>query len=278
MEGLIMAVDFTSDALPYAKQLGWKVLLLGRGWKLPYLRKEMGGRGVTDASSDVDQIREWGRICPNGNIGVACGVASGIVVIDVDPRNGGDASLAALAAKGYIMPCGPRQRTGNRGWHYLFKADHRVGGSRGKLGPGIDVKSAGGYILVAPSWIRKSDDGLGGPYAWEVSPFHAPIPRMPLWMTALLCPPPRPPSTFRSGARSGDIEPLARFVAASPKGERNDRLYWASCRVRELVSGYKISEASSIQRLTMAAAACGLVGPEVLRTIRSGLDAANEAS
>ena len=71
-------------------------------------------------------------------------------------------------------------------------------------------------------------------------------------------------------------ELLARFVAASPKGERNDRLYRASCRVRELVSRRKVSEASSIQRLTMAAAACGLVGPEVLRTIRSGLEAASK--
>jgi hypothetical protein len=266
-----MAGDFTSGALPYAERLGWKVLLLGRGWKLPYFPKEQGGRGVHDAASDVEQIREWGSICPHGNIGIACGVASGIVVIDVDPRNGGDASLAALAAKGNVLPPGPRQRTGNRGWHYLFKADHRIGGSKGKLGRGIDVKSAGGYILVAPSWTRISDDGPGGPYTWEVSPFAVPAPRMPLWMTAMLCPPPRPAPTFTSDALGGDIEPLARFVAGSPHGERNNRLYWAACRTRELIARHIISEASAVRRLSEVAATIGLPGPEALRTILSAL-------
>lgn len=82
-------VDFTAGALPYAERLGWKVLLLAPGRKLPFLSKENGGNGVHDATSNPDQIRTWGRICPNGNIGVACGEASGIIVLDVDPRHGG---------------------------------------------------------------------------------------------------------------------------------------------------------------------------------------------
>ena len=117
-------------------------------------------------------------------------------MVDVDPRNGGDASLAALAAKGRVLPPGPRQRTGNGGWHYFFKADPRIGGSKGRLGRGIDVKSTGGYIVVAPSWIRQSDNGPGGPYTWEVSPFDVAVPRMPIWLTTMLCPPPRPAPAF----------------------------------------------------------------------------------
>src|SRR5215831_9432641 len=116
-----MMVDFVAGALPYAERLGWQVLLLAPGRKLPFLSKAKGGNGVHDATSDLDQIRDWGRICRNGNIAVACGEASGIIVIDVDPRHGGDVSIRALAAKGYAFPMAPRQRTGNGGYFYRYQ-------------------------------------------------------------------------------------------------------------------------------------------------------------
>jgi hypothetical protein len=71
--------------------------------------------------------------------------------------------------------------------------------------------------------------------------------------------------------RGGDIEPLARFVATSPQGQRNDRLYWAARRARELVDGRSISETSAEHRLREAAAAAGLPDMEAQRTIMSGL-------
>jgi hypothetical protein len=262
-----MKVDFTAGALSYAETLGWKVVLLGPGGKLPYLSKAEGGKGVHDASSDPEQIRAWGRLCPNGNIGVACGEASGIVVLDVDPRNGGNATIRAHAAKGHPFPKGPRARTGNGGWHLLYRHQPGIGGSKNRLGPGVDVKSTGGYILVAPSWTMKSDAGPGGHYVWEVSPFDVDVPRMPIWLTAILNPPPRPVPRFRSDTRGGDIEHLARFVANSPSGARNNRLYWAACRARDL----GIPSEPAEYRLSQAAAAVGLKGPEVTRTIRSGL-------
>jgi hypothetical protein len=269
-----MKVNFVAGALPYAERLGWKVVLLEPQWKRPFLPKWKGGNGVHDASSDPDQIQACGRICSHGNIGIACGEASGIVVLDVDPRNGGDVSIRALAAKGRVFPKGPRARTGNGGWHLLFLHQAGISGSKGKLGPGVEVKSTGGYIVVAPSWTRKSDDGPGGHYVWEVSPFDVAAPRMPIWLTTMLCPPPRPKPAFSSDTRGGDIEPLARFVAASSRGERNNRLHWAACRARELVAQHLISEASAVRRLIEAAASAGLQGPDgpgALRTIISGL-------
>jgi hypothetical protein len=274
MEGRMTAVDFAAGALPYAEQLGWKVLLLGPGSKLPHISKGRGGRGVHDASSDAAQIRAWGKLCPHGNIGLACGAVSGVLAVDVDPRNGGDKSLAVLAANGRVLPPCPRQRTGNHGWHYLFKADPRIGCSKGRLGPGIEIKSTGGYILVAPSWTAKSDGGPGGPYTWEVSPFDMPAPRMPIWLQTMLLPPPPPATAIAKNARGGDIEPLVRFVASSSKGERNKRLYWAACRARELVERRAFSGTLAIRRLTEAAAVAGLMGYEVIGTIKSGLEGA----
>jgi hypothetical protein len=264
-----MKIDFVAGALPYAQQLRWKVVLLGAGWKLPFFSKENGGNGVHDATSDPDQLRKWGSGCPNGNIGIACGPASGIVVLDVDPRNGGDVSIRALAASGHHFPKAPRARTGNGGWHLLYSHEPGIGGSKGKLGPGIDVKSTGGYILVAPSWTRRSEDGPGGPYVWEVSPFDSPVPRMPAWLKAMLCPPPRPMSAYLPDVNGGDIEPLARFVASSTKGERNVRLHWAACRAGEMVARHQVCARSAGSRLVTAAAAAGYVGVEVARTIDS---------
>jgi hypothetical protein len=269
-----MKVDFTNGALPYAERLGWKVVLLGPGGKLPFIPKAEGGNGVHDASSDPEQIRAWGRLCPNGNIGIACGEASGIVVLDIDPRNDGDATIRAHAAKGHVFPKGPRARSGNEGWHLLFRHQSPIGGSAARLGPGIDVKSTGGYIVAAPSWIRASKDGRGGTYRWEITPFEVAPPPMPEWMRTLLCRAPLPRPRFMPDTRCGDIEPLARFVARSPQRERNNRLYWAACRARQLIAMRVISEASAVRRLTDAAAAVGLIGPDApgaLRTILSAL-------
>jgi hypothetical protein len=262
-----MKVDFTSAALRYAG-LGWKVFPLAAGSKVPAIKN---GHGVKDASAYADQIRAWGLLYPNANIGIACGLPSGIIVIDVDPRNGGDATLAKLAAKGHVLPPGPRAHTGNGGWHYVFRFDPKVTNSKNRVGPGVDIKSSGGYVVAAPSWIRASRDGSGGVYRWEVSPLEVAVPRLPLWMTTVLAPSPRPSPKFEHDDRGGDIEPLARFVATAPKGERNNRLHWASCRAGEMIAKRKASESACVTRLMAAAAASGLKGPEAIRTIQSGL-------
>src|SRR5689334_6745219 len=57
--------------------------------------------GLKDASVDPEQIQAWWHL--NGrapaNIAIAAGQASGLVIIDVDPRNGGDETLAALESE-----------------------------------------------------------------------------------------------------------------------------------------------------------------------------------
>jgi hypothetical protein len=271
-----MKVDFVAGTLPFAEKLGWKVLLLEPQWKRPFLSKREGGNGVHDASSDPGQIRAWGRACPNGNIGIACGEASGIVVLDVDPRNGGDVAIRALAAKGHVFPKGPRARTGNGGFHLLYRHQPGIGGSKNKLGRGIDVKSTGGYIVVAPSWTRGSDAGPGGSYVWEVSPFAMPVPRLPIWLSTMLNPPPRRQAAYTPEAAADDLEGLIRFVSTSQAGERNSRLYWAACRAREQVERRTVSEASAMARLTAAATAIGLPALEAQRTIASGFRGAGE--
>lgn len=81
--------------------------------------------------------------------GVMIGCQPGIdqVVIDVDPRNGGDKTLA-------LFPALPRTRTTKTrsgGRHYWLTIEPGTE-MRGKLGPGIDVKRHGkGYVIIPPS-------------------------------------------------------------------------------------------------------------------------------
>src|SRR5262245_49985471 len=49
---------------------------------------------TSQASRDAQTIVRWWRTWPEANVGVATG--AGLLVLDVDPRHAGDASLADL--------------------------------------------------------------------------------------------------------------------------------------------------------------------------------------
>jgi Bifunctional DNA primase/polymerase, N-terminal len=259
-----MKVDFLTGALPYAEKLSWCVLLLERGWKRPFLSKRKGGNGVYDATRDPGRIHELARMGPGGNIGVACGPDSGFVVLDVDPRNGGDVSIQALVASGYAFPNCPRQKTGNGGFHLLYQWEPWLKDARGKFAKGVDVKKAGGFIVVAPSWTRASDQGPGGLYRWEVSPFEVPIPRIPLWLKEKLLPPP-PPVFNGSIAGPKDIRPLLDHAARAQNGNRNSALYWGVCRAAE----QGLLTPSAKQAFISAALAAGEELPKAISTVNS---------
>ena len=73
-------------ALTYASW-GWHVIPVVPNGKIPATQ-----HGVKDATTDPEQIAIWWAQNPEFNIGIAAGVKSGIVVFDVDPRNGGEES------------------------------------------------------------------------------------------------------------------------------------------------------------------------------------------
>ena len=70
-------------ALAYASW-GWPVLPIVPNGKLPATQ-----HGVNDATTDEATIRRWFEGHDDRNVGIACGAASGLVVFDIDPRNGG---------------------------------------------------------------------------------------------------------------------------------------------------------------------------------------------
>ena len=199
-------MTLASAARAYSERLAWAVLPL-RG-KVPAIPK---GRGYLDATTDPATISRWWREYPDANVGVSC-IGSNLVVLDVDPRHGGDRTLAELEERHGKLPPTIRQVTGSGGQHILFRP---VGDSPpGSLGKGIDVKWRG-YIVTAPS----VHPDTGRRYAWlpDLHPLRTPIAEMPAWLAELLSPPvPPPPSVGQARPAIEESHRLGALPSLQP--------------------------------------------------------------
>ena len=120
-------------------------------------------RGVKDATTDLDIIRAWWTRCPEANIGLATGKGSGLIVLDVDPDKGGFETLSALIRRHGPLPETFVVHTGGGGLHFYFRhPGGKVSNSSGMIGPGLDIRGDGGYVLLPPSVHATSRD-----YAWQ---------------------------------------------------------------------------------------------------------------
>lgn len=169
-------VDKLEEALRLAKH-GLRVHPLQKQNKVPIL-----GKWQERATTDEAKIRVWAGEYPDCNWGVATGPDSGVLVVDIDPKNGGDANWEALVAKHGGVDT-PVVRTGSGGTHYYFKypKGSNLGNSRGKLPPGIDIRGINGQV-VAPGSIHPN----GTPYSWVCGIDEVPFSPIPLWLLELI--------------------------------------------------------------------------------------------
>ena len=146
--------------------------------------------GVHDASTEPERITGWLEQWPDSNLGVAAGTRSGIIVLDVDPRNGGEESFRALQERHGSLPPTLCSQTGGGGQHFFFRCPgHPVRSNHsGRLGPGCDLVAEGGYVVAPPSRHHS-----GGSYAWT-SGEKAEIADCPSWLLAADGVPERPRS------------------------------------------------------------------------------------
>lgn len=160
--------DLPGHALDYTAA-GWAILPCDG--KRPRTRN-----GVHDASTVFEQVVDWWARSPNANIGGR--VPEGVCVVDIDPRNGGDETWAALTAVHTDLATRTvHTGRGDGGRHLYFR---RPGGPLNTtLGDGVDVKAAG-YCLLPPS----IHPDTGGRYRWADA--AAPIVTPPDWLARLL--------------------------------------------------------------------------------------------
>lgn len=260
-----MMALFIDRAMPLV-DLGWAVFPISPGSKLPAIPKKLGGQGVLDASKDGAQIREWARRFPGANVGVACGKISGLTVLDFDPKSGAEATLARFREQKRLFNATVTSRTPSGGWHLYYRYAPELLNSKSLLGPGIDVRTTGGYVVAPPSVL----DG-GRVYSWLLAPLGPDLPPMPTWAHMALKP--KPQAVFKSPVAPSEkgeaLARLARFIEGAQQGQRNSCLYWAARRAAE--NG--LTDDGARMTLAVAAGAVGIDEKEALRSIGSAFKA-----
>ena len=98
--------------------------------------------GFKDATCDGKSVKQLFTKYPASLIGVPTGALSGLDVLDIDPRHGGDKWLAEHGTK---IPKTRVHGTRSGGWHYLFKHHDGLKNSAGRVAAGVDIRADGGY-------------------------------------------------------------------------------------------------------------------------------------
>lgn len=209
-------------ALEHAAR-GWRVFpVKGKTPMIPEWQKR--------ATTDLAVIeREWPADATG--VGIATGAGSGIDVIDVDSRNGGEESLDRLEAEIGEPPQTATVRTPGGGYHLLFKSCGLKTGAN--LRPGIDTRGAGGYVVAAGS-LHPS----GGVYAFEPghSPSEVEIAELPqAWIDAL------------GKATSKPSPSPSPRISTVGEGGRNDHLARQAGRLRHVGLGQPALEAALLE-------------------------------
>lgn len=195
---MVTAEVLQRSARFYAARMRWPVFPLhpirpdgrcaGCGGKDCAGKHPIPSRWQRTIASDTAAESTWRPALGPRGIGLVCGEPAHAWVLDIDARSGGRESLAALERKHGHLPATWRAQTGSGGEHLFFRAeDDQVHNSASRIGPGLDVRGAGGFVVLAPSPHRS-----GRAYEWINRPPSTPLAPAPDWLQTLAAEPPRP--------------------------------------------------------------------------------------
>ncbi len=239
-------------ALSLAKA-GWPVFPVHAETKEPLVKG-----GFKSASRDERMIREWWRRHPDA--GVALAIPEGVLVVDVDPRNGGVTPTG--------LPETRTTRTRNGGVHlfFLVNVDEMF---VAQAAPGVDLKSAGkGYVILPPT----------PGYTWENAGYMAGLPKQHVeaWQRTYVLGDsieagPAKYLPWEAGTRYGLVALANQLekLSGSRNGERNNTLYRAAAGLYALVAGGELSEDKVSTDMLDAALEAGLDKEEAINTLMS---------
>jgi Bifunctional DNA primase/polymerase, N-terminal len=262
--------DLFAAALDYASR-GLPVFPCMPRGKMPAV-----ARGFRAATTNPATIRRYWTD-PERNIGIPTGMPSGLWVLDIDGVEG-EASLSALEAEHGAIPK-TRVSTTSRGRHVWFACHEPIPSNAGRIGPRLDVRGDGGYLIAPPS-VHSS----GHCYAFRGDPWQE-LAAAPQWLidaagarpertiterAVAMIHPPCATGAYGNAALRTEIAALA----ATPPGFRNQALNRAAFNLFQLVAGGELSEAEVIEALEQACEVNGLARDDgwgsVRATIRSG--------
>jgi hypothetical protein len=230
-----------------------------------------------ESTADHSQIRKWLEMYSQVNWAIVCRT-SGMVVFDVDPRNGGTAGLVALKeALGkswtptFTVATGVYDTNENseRGLHLYYKAPAKseFSANLGDAFPGIDVKY-NGYVM-APGSRHKS-----GVRYEVVEPLDvANIPqelssRVPKRRAKVVSNNPvgAAPAESASPYGAAALEDESRKVQYASEGTRNTQLFKSGIAVGQLIAGGELP-LGSVDQLVESAKNAGLGKSEIEQTL-----------
>jgi len=176
--------------------------------------------GSKDATLNESQARAWWAEWPNANIGLATGHR--FFAVDVDVKKDGDDTWDMLRSQYGGLPETIEAITGTGGRHILYALpDFPVQNSVAKLGPGLDIRGQGGYIVAAPSIHPETKrayewDGIAEIEQQTIAP-------APAWLLRLI----RESEQRKLGPRADAGAPIL-------EGARNDRLFRLGSHLRRI--------------------------------------------
>ncbi|MFB8281203.1 bifunctional DNA primase/polymerase [Nocardia colli] len=273
------------EAALRAAARGWHVFPLRPNAKTPALEGDWSGH----ASTEPDQIRDWWNTNPRRNIAIATGL-SGLLVIDIDiehrsPRQPStppaaqrllDRLEAITGDPAGLLTFAVRTPSGGAHFYYRAPATPELGCSVGRIGPSIDSRGRGGYVVAAGSRTR------AGTYRIIDA---RPAAELPAALVELLVPPAPPPASNHpgSGLSPAYADPyLAAIVAGETRrvanpapNTRNITVFHAAITLGRLVAGGELTEQQVRAELTAAAlthvGVDGFTHAELDRAITNGL-------
>jgi hypothetical protein len=263
------------------QRLGWAVLALGVGQKIPHPAFK---HGVLWASRHADMVEQvWGADRLAG-IGIATGAASGLLVVDLDRHGAKDGLLvwqSFLAVNGLYAPPGPWVQTPSGGEHHYYRLPPGEWlPQRRDILDGVDLKIDGGYVVAPPTMVKISYDARQPgqvllPYRWNGCPCTLPV--APDWMIRWAKNAPAAGSSGQGAATSegGALPDLTEhYRDGMPVGLRNIALMQLACQQFARYGSHDpYGQARvAIDRVLAATDRAGFHAGEIERTIASARD------
>ena len=231
--------NIMAAALDHARR-GWPVFPCGPD------KQPLTKHGFKDASLDPAVIRNWFADPAAKKIGLPTGI--NFWALDVDRKNGVDGHLTLETLQnGETFTVGPAQMTPSGGYQLFFALppDMIVPSNAGQIGPGLDLRGAGGYVCTGPG------------YTWfDGYPPDAPLSQAPSWLLTAIRKLKAPATPNKATGLTplppaGDRTDAAGYwltwaLARAAVGNRNATGFDLACQLRD--AGLSMGEAESVMR------------------------------
>jgi hypothetical protein len=209
---------------------GWRVFCCHPGTKVAATGKGGLDHGTTDLAELASMFLGW----PEANVGINCGT-SGLIVVDLDwPKDGGITLIGqyegsgmqawdrACAEHGTPLTYTVITRSGGRQLYFKAVSGRPVGCSTGgtMLGPAVDIKSIGGYVMAAGSYFAGTSRHPGSGH-WRWDGVTTEIAELPDWLLPGMPHPGAAPRSSRAAKQPGEPA-AARIPRPAPTGPRKN--------------------------------------------------------